>query len=195
MPNNTYYVFDDKLCKFEGLTKEQIYAAIADATGNTPTGVDDAFITKIKETNRNNALSIWKGTQAQYNAIATKDANTFYIIEDDATISDLQANIDAVDAKVDDLSDFLDHIVIDTRTTVSSWSSISSGEFYTAGYRYKADVTVTGCTSDHTGDVVFSVGTASSGNVAPVFETGANKITIYSKLNSTAYIDRIEVWR
>ena len=196
MPNNTYYVFDDKLCKFEGLTKEQIYTAIADATGNTPTGVDDAFITKIKESNRNHALTIWKGTQAQYNAIVTKDADTFYIIEDDATISDINANIENLDAKIDDLADFIDRITVTTQQTISSWTANGSGnDFYDAGYRYKADVTVTGCTTDHTGEIVFNVKTAAAGNVAPVFETGTNKITVYSKISATAYIDRIEVWR
>lgn len=194
MPNNTFYVFDDRLCKFEGMTKEQIYAAIADATGNTPSSVDEAFITKIKETNKNHALSLWKGTQAEYNAIATKDADTFYIIDDNTAIDDIKSDVDAIEAQVADLAGFIDRITITTQQTVSSWTSNGSGnDFYTAGYRYKADVTVTGCTIDHTGEIILNVRTAASAKVATVFETGTDKITIYSKTNATAYIDRIEV--
>lgn len=191
-----YYVFDGVKNKVEGMSKEQVLNAIAEATGSTPQSVDDAFITMIKETNRNHSLHIWKGTKAQYNALQTIDNDTFYIIEDDSTIDDLQANIDAVDEQVQELRDYLDHIVISTQTTVSasSWSAISSGEFYNAGYRYKANITVTGCTENHTGNIILNVGTAVTGNIAPVFETGANKITIYSKLNQQAKIDRIEVW-
>lgn len=75
-----YYVLNDDDCRFEGMTKEQTIAAIAEATGNTPTGVDAAFITKIKEQNANASMKVWVGTRAQYNALATKDAETLYFI-------------------------------------------------------------------------------------------------------------------
>ena len=47
MAERIYYVISKDNCQFEGLTKEQVFAAIAEATGNTPTKVDEAFITKI----------------------------------------------------------------------------------------------------------------------------------------------------
>lgn len=195
MPNNTYYVFDGKKCLAEGMTKEQTLNAIAEATGATPQSIDEGFITTIVETNRQRSLHIWKGTNAEYNAIATPDTNTLYIIEDDTTIDEIQASIDALDAQVADMAEYLDRIVVSDRQTVSTWDSNSSGEFYDAGYLYKADITVSGCTSDHTGEVIFAIGTAATGNLASVFETGTNKITIYSRTNDTAYVDRIEVYK
>lgn len=80
MAERNYYVLCDDNCRFEGMTKEQIYDAIAEATGHTPTPVDEAFITMIKEQNRNNNTKIWTGTAAQYNALATKDSNTLYFV-------------------------------------------------------------------------------------------------------------------
>lgn len=65
----TYYVFCSDDCKYEGMTKEQIIAAIAEATGATPTDIDSAFITKIKEQNKNGALTFWFGTESEYNAL------------------------------------------------------------------------------------------------------------------------------
>lgn len=83
MPTPTVYVICDTNCRYEGMTKEQIIAAIASATGNTPTGIDDAFITKLKEQNANGTVKLWIGTTAQFNAIATKDENTLYLLTDD----------------------------------------------------------------------------------------------------------------
>lgn len=77
-----YYVICDDDCRFEGMTKEQIIAAIAEATGNIPTGLDDAFITKIKESNANRALSFWLGSEAEYNALGI-DADVMYIRVDE----------------------------------------------------------------------------------------------------------------
>lgn len=64
-----YYVFCDNDCKYEGMSKEQIIAAIAEATGATPTDIDSAFITKIKEQNKNGTLSFWFGTESEFNAL------------------------------------------------------------------------------------------------------------------------------
>lgn len=76
-----YYVLCDDNCRFPGMTSEQIIAAIAEATGETPVHIDDAFITKIKEQNKNKSLKIWVGTEAEYNAIITKDNNTMYVFK------------------------------------------------------------------------------------------------------------------
>ena len=70
MADITYFVISSDDCKYESMTKEQIVAAIAEATGNTPTGIDDAFISKIKEINASGTVQIWKGTEAQFNAIS-----------------------------------------------------------------------------------------------------------------------------
>lgn len=85
--DRNYYVICDDNCKFEGMTKEQTIASIAEATGATPTQIDAAFITKIKEQNRNTPLKFWIGTQAEYNALEETDENTFYIFSDSDELS------------------------------------------------------------------------------------------------------------
>ena len=82
MADRVYYVLCADNCKFEGMTKEQIYAAIAEATGNVPTGIDEAFITRIVEQNANIALGIWYGTEAEYNALEEKPENTLVFFKD-----------------------------------------------------------------------------------------------------------------
>lgn len=69
MADKIYYVFCSDDCRYEGMTREQIIAAIAEATGNVPTDIDSAFITKLKELNHNEALSFWLGTEAEFNAL------------------------------------------------------------------------------------------------------------------------------
>ena len=80
-----YFVLCEDDCKFEGMTKEQILAAIAEATGNTPQGIDEAFISQIVNQNNGSSLKIWMGTRAEYNALTEKDAGTVYHITDDKT--------------------------------------------------------------------------------------------------------------
>lgn len=82
MSKITYFVRCSDDCLAEGMTKEQIFAAIAEATGNTPTGIDEAFITKVKESNANGEISFWIGTEAEYNALGI-DADVMYIRVDE----------------------------------------------------------------------------------------------------------------
>lgn len=104
--SRTYFVVDNTNSLTEGMTKEQIYDAIAEATGATPTPVDEAFITKIKEQNAEHNIKIWKGTQAQYNALATKDNDTIYIIDTNLVkdfsgqIEELAENINSTNARL-----------------------------------------------------------------------------------------------
>lgn len=87
-----YYVICEDKCLFEAMTKEQTLAAIEQAvTTGTIKNVDTGFITKIKEQNAAAPLFFWVGTQAEYNALADKAANCFYIITDDTTFPDLNA--------------------------------------------------------------------------------------------------------
>jgi lysophospholipase L1-like esterase len=95
-----YYVFDDGKNKFEGMTREQIIAAIAQATGTTPTDTDSAFITKIKEQNAQKSVALWVGTQAQYNAIDNPDENTLYCVTDPNETNELQNEINILRAQI-----------------------------------------------------------------------------------------------
>ena len=113
MPN-PYFVFDEKLCKVEGMTKEQIMNAIAQATGVTPSDVDAGFISTILENNRSRNLHIWKGTRAEYNALTSKSSSTLYIIEDDTTIADFEAHLDEIDETCSSVADIVSEISADT---------------------------------------------------------------------------------
>jgi hypothetical protein len=85
-----YYCFCDSNCKYETMTKEQILAAIAQAIATGTVGeCDTGFITKVKETNGGSCITFWVGTQAEYNALATKEKNCVYIISDDTFIKDM----------------------------------------------------------------------------------------------------------
>lgn len=109
MPNNDrqYYVICADNCKFESMTKEQIITAIANATGVSPEAVDvdDAFISRIKEANKNSNLKWWVGTEAEYNAIETLNDETLYIITDaaddtEALLITLQTELEQLQAMV-----------------------------------------------------------------------------------------------
>lgn len=101
MSDRKYFVLCGNNCKFESMTKEQIFAAIAEATGNTPTNVDDAFISKIKEQNKGKGLVIWWGTTAEYNALETKREDCIYIKTDDTTTEDAIERIITLEKKAD----------------------------------------------------------------------------------------------
>lgn len=96
-----YYVFDDAKNLFEGMTKEQIVNAIANATGLTPEQIDaDAVTTAIKEQNAQKSVSLWVGTQNEYNAIQQPDEDTLYIVTDPQEIDDLQRQIDDLSREI-----------------------------------------------------------------------------------------------
>ena len=104
MLDRNYYVFCDNNCKFVGMTKEQILAAISQAVSSgTITDVDSGFVTTIKEQNSNSGLVFWVGTQAQYNALTEKVANCLYLITDDTTVEDLETAIANISKIVNDL--------------------------------------------------------------------------------------------
>lgn len=76
------YVVCKNNCMYPAMTKEEIIAAITEATGNTPTMVGDAFINQIVNQNTGGNLKFWRGVWAEYNALAEKDPETYYIITD-----------------------------------------------------------------------------------------------------------------
>lgn len=102
--NRKYYVLCADNCKFEGMTKEQILTAIEQAmsTGEIK-DIDTGFVTKIKERNKNVALSFWVGSSAEYNALETKAENCFYILTDDTTGADIAAAIEEIKTSVNAL--------------------------------------------------------------------------------------------
>lgn len=164
MSTPTVYVLCDTNCKYEGMTKEQIVAAIAEATGVTPTNVDDGFITKIKEMNASGTVKLWIGTMAEFNALTTKDANTLYLMTDDDTAE----TWDEIADDVTECAETLDKIMNGTTavpkatdaekaektdfTNQTTWRSQASGNeaqaFMVGGKEYDAycELTVSGAT-------------------------------------------------
>ena len=100
-----YYVLCSNNCKFESMTKEQILTAIEQAANDgTISDVDTGFITKIKEQNKQTALTFWVGTSAEYNAISEKADDCFYILTDDTTGEDIKTAIKEIRAEVEALA-------------------------------------------------------------------------------------------
>ena len=102
MADNKVYVLDSGANQYEAMTKEQILTAITQAVNDgTISNIDAGFITKIQEMNKNGVLKWWVGSQAEFNALDTKDANTLYLFTDDPLYQDLLDAIDDVDTKID----------------------------------------------------------------------------------------------
>lgn len=99
-----YYVFDDAKNLFEGMTREQIVNAIANATGLTPEEIDaDVITSAIKEQNAQKNVNLWIGTQNEYNAIAAPDENTLYVVTDPHETNELQSQINQLQSEVDNI--------------------------------------------------------------------------------------------
>ena len=78
------------------MTKEQILTAISQAVMNGEViDVDTGFITKIKAINKNDYITFWYGTRAEYNALETRDSNCLYIISNDDTYDALVKAIES----------------------------------------------------------------------------------------------------
>lgn len=87
---------------FETMTKEQIIAAIQTAAaGGSLEGFNNcAFVSCIKEINKNSSFSVWIGTKAEYNAIAEPAKNVLYLFTDDPLREDLPNAVDEIKAEI-----------------------------------------------------------------------------------------------
>lgn len=102
MATTVYNVFNGDDCAFESLTKEQIYDLIANSIQQgelVGVDADKPFVTKIKEQNKGAALKFWVGTQAEFNAIQTKEQNCFYIISDSTAQEDIENTLAELEQK------------------------------------------------------------------------------------------------
>lgn len=195
MADIIYFVISSDDCKYESMTKEQIYAAIASATGNTPTGVDDGFISKIKEIRASNTVQIWTGTEAQFNALLPTPSvhksvirigtnGVLYICTDDTTIGNVPSHaethkIGGSDAlKASDIGAQTARQTFTNKTVAAaSWLSNST---YT-DFAYRAAVACTGVTASMFAEVVFSPADATSSNYAPICQTYDGGVYLYAK--------------
>ena len=125
----TYYVTQKDGVLIEGLTKEQIYELISSTTGKTPQGVDEAFITKLKEYNKNGNASIWIGSSAEYNAIEVKDQNTLYVVIDDPYYEDVKARFDEIDSEISALQNNMNNYVLSIQSLIDSYNETVDAKF------------------------------------------------------------------
>ncbi len=101
MAEKKVYVLDDGANQYEAMTREQIIAAITQAVNEgTISDIDAGFITKIQEMNKKGILKWWVGTQAEFNALETKDSNTLYLFTDDPLYQDFINAITSVENKI-----------------------------------------------------------------------------------------------
>lgn len=140
MSERKFYCLCDSNCKYETMTKEQILAAIAQAAAGGLTFDPDAgIVSKVKEGNAGGYITFWVGTQAQYNALATKDANCFYLITDSTQATDIAASIKAAqDAAADAAALAATPVAIDiSGSVILSGITDSTAENITCGSRFK----------------------------------------------------------
>lgn len=101
MAENKVYVLDDGANRHEAMTKEEVLTAITQAINDgTISDIDAGFITKIQEMNKKGVLKWWVGTQAEFNALAEKDANTLYLFTDDPLYQDILDNLNSLENQI-----------------------------------------------------------------------------------------------
>lgn len=102
MADRKYYVICEAGCRFESLTKEQIFTAIMQAVENGEIrDVDTGFVTTIRTIN-GAPLKFFVGTQSEYESLTeSQKKNLFALITNDTTkesmlkaLEDLQKNYD-----------------------------------------------------------------------------------------------------
>lgn len=109
-----YYVICSDDCLTEGMSKEQILAAIQQGLAQGyVSDPDAAVISKLRELNANGAVQVWAGTEAQFNALNPAPSvhstvirqgadGVLYLCTDDTTLSSILAQVeDIVSSKQD----------------------------------------------------------------------------------------------
>lgn len=181
---STIYVHDEKHNRYEGMTKEQIINAIVQAVEQGEiTDLDDGFITKIKELNGNQNIQIWIGTTAQFNAIATKAANTLYILTDD----DSADSWDTIAEQLNTLSDEYDDIVSGA-TTVPNAANTANTDFTHSTWTVYDGTAITAGTYEMRYKIEF--GTVGAGGYKNIYNFGMVTFEAgWMKINSAVSCD------
>ena len=141
----SYYVIGNNKCLYEGMTKEEILAAITQAVETHEiTDVDTGFVTKLKEYNRNVQVTYWIGTQNEYDALQSIEPNRLYFISDDTFGADVAAAIANANASIESMSNTLSNIQTATVTSDWAYEHVDSGTltFYKNGSLVICDVDI-----------------------------------------------------
>ena len=82
------------------------------------------------------------------------------------------------------------HVVV-SNVTASSWVADTTY----ADYGYRCALTIAGVTASDVAEVIFGVTEATSGDYAPVCQTYAGGVYIYSKVNTSITVPTVMVVR
>lgn len=134
MADRKYYVICDSGCKFESMTKEQIFAAIAQAVSDGAiSDIDTGFITTVKTIN-GKPLRFFVGLQSEYEALSDAEReNCFALITNDVTTQALNAAIESLNIQINEIASGLqngDFVVEKARAAVTT--DITNAGFQTA---------------------------------------------------------------
>lgn len=126
----------------------------------------------------NNSVSIPTASTSSYGTTKLSSSTTSTSTELAATSSAVKTAYDAAKAITP---------ITKQNITISSWSSNST---YT-DFPYRATVSITGVTADMIPEVIFNATDALSGNYAPVSQTYAGGVYIYSKVTTSITVPTI----
>lgn len=126
MSDKKYYVVCETGCMVEGMTAEQILAAIAEATGNAVVPTDKAYITMVVDQNTGNNLKLWRGTRAQFNAIEELASDVYYIITDDHTPNEAYEKANEAALAVEAMRETIDGIGRDVEEAKGAAESLNT---------------------------------------------------------------------
>ena len=107
-----HYIHDENNNRIEGLSKEEIYALLAEAIqeGQLPSVDEDtAFVTMFKSIVDGKTYKMGFCTQAQYNQLEAQGllvADAYYIITDDETYDDIETYLNNLQTQIDDLVEY-----------------------------------------------------------------------------------------
>lgn len=164
MESGKYYVLGFGNNLIEGMTKEQILAAITQAVeSHTIFDVDTGFVTTLKEQNANTGLKFWIGTTAQYNAIQEKDNDCFYILTDDTELEDIQDAIETLTGKVNAISELKGQYLLNLTSSSVPYSDSLSVAL--AGDHEIKDFNIVKVTATGAGEILCNVQVDDTDNV------------------------------
>lgn len=129
MADRKFYVTCELGCKFESMTKEQIYTAIMQAVNEgTISNIDAGFITTVKTIN-GKALKFFVGEQSEYEALSAGEREgLFAIITNDSTKEGLLKALDKLQKDYAEMHDGL----LDGSFVVAKAKAIDNTEKYFA---------------------------------------------------------------
>lgn len=153
MATPTVYVICDQNCKYEGMTREQILAAITQAVeSGTISDVDTGFVQTIKTIN-GHALKFFVGEQSEYDALTDEDKkDLFAIITNDTTKEGL---FDAINTLQTEFNEFKNGIESGA-VSVPKATSAANATALTEGWTNAGTITVT--TNDYSGTKLPDIG-------------------------------------